>query len=1626
MKAERYRSGTVTRVMAAVLTLVMLVGMLPTWAMPKAQAASWAQEYLDKLVSWGVLQGYADGSLGPDQPLTRAEYVTMINRAYGYDETGASPFTDVQPSDWFSDDIAIAYNTGYFMGTSENTATPNGNLTREQAVVILGRNMRLQGTVGEATAFTDGRELTEWSRGMVQSAAEMGLVNGYTDGSFRPKNSITRAEMAALLAPAIGTPLQSAGDYSLGGVYGNVTISTSGVTLRNTTITGDLYLTGGIGLGSTTLENVTVLGKIIISGAGESDKGENSIMLRNVQASEMVVDGLTDWFVTVRAEGDTEIASTSVRTPAYLEDATPAGLGLKYIELNGENGIALELAGNIGEVLNRTPGSKLSITQGSVDKLTVDELATGSTLTIAQNAVVKNLNLDVGTNVSGQGDIDNLNVNSNGSTVTILPDKIVVRPGVSTSVSGETMDNVTAAEASQDPKILAGYPAAKDVAPTSATASFSTNKRGTVYWAVSAVTDGSVSEDDLISPPAYGSNIITSGKISATESSKEFTAKVTKLTSDGSYYLSAVLVDSREEHSPVKVSSFSTPDDTTPNFASGYPVMSKITSDGGSVTVMPTKSCQLYYALLPKGGTAPKAADFKANAITGNLGYGSIDVTKNVTSTFVVNSEPLDELGDYDLYLWLTDFDGAKSSAVKKLSFKTIDGTPPTFTPAPYVTAMKTTSIGFTFRLSEAGTVYWAAVKTGAEYLKEGTDAEPTNSMKENQIKVASGINALKSGKANASEGKDGTFTISGLAEQTTYDIYYVGMDKAGNYSQVGMITANTLDEKAPTVTQEFTRFNGNDKETPLADTDIRLVFNEGIMEIDAKQNPDGKSILALYQAIDSADDDKAKEAKEAFAAALRRTIILHDATGSGTPDPVKDRASSPNDWVIDYTNAVVTQEDTKIVITFRTDTDSAKSALNLKSGSTYYFLVKGLADTSSAKNIMGDTRLKDFTTVFAQVNVKNNGGGVAKVGGQDITMHMSFQLEPVSTEKVADGILWDMLIWSDSNVSFKLYQRIKNADGSTKEDWKQVGGEQTINSPNGDFIGKSLTRNFTSDSKNPTFERLNQLKDTLYYEYGIEFTNVEGLSDPGTWSQTVNCRVNVAAAGNSSALSNLSAAVTAQSWEDAKKSDVTSVGLPDPRELKRVFTDQAPPKFVDGYPTFDTLDTSVTMNVLLDRPGTVYYVVAPVGQVTTRDTENKDVKWEQVPDSGKREEGAGDNDSETFELNSPGRLDITSPKYSNSSIKKGNTGVGTGVVEIPVVGLSADTEYYVYFVLQGTAGLVYTENVLCYKFKTEPVIRPIIDLQTNNPDVNVKVDRGSTVDYLLVVSNYTESLLETKLHTVIDDTKGAEWARASYGSDYTVRNALLEDHRIDGKVMGSVFDYFAKQTTKDSMADLIRNRNVNNTSITLKKGVHVDANTTTSINCSPGMSGITQYLFLAVAKSDAGSGDAFRAVEPVFLRDSSAPQIVSAEVAITNGTSYPVKLTDPFKGTLRVAFNENLYWYQNDTKKLRKVIHSPDLTTADDYVPLGYACTLPTTGGIRIQNKTSQEPIQVMDFTVTMGRNGDSIVIPNNLSDAGSNTRQQSLTMKIVYVPIRDEETNQIVAYQPTLDVTSAWDARA
>ena len=1515
---------------AAVFLLLCAMACTLIWALPAQVHADYTEPYMKRMEELGLLQGDADGDLRPGDPITRAEFVTIINRAFGYRSAGGHPFRDVPGTAWYAEDVDIGYTEGYITGTSPTAFSPNLSITREEAAFILAKNLMMEPAVGENTSFADGRSISTWSRGMVSAAAENNLISGYPDGPFRPQKSITRGEAAVILLNAVGTPVSRPGTTTLGDVWGNVTITSSGVTLKDTVVAGNLYVTAGVELGDVVLENVKVLGEIVVSGGGVSEAGEDSVILRNVDAPKLVVDNIKNQQVSLRVEGDGLIQQASVRTDAFLADNTPAGHGIGEIELNGENGLELKLAGNIKNVVNRTPESALSISSGRVDTITVDEKAVDSTLEISSGAEADHVNLDVGTTVTGDGDIGDLVVNAPGSNVSMLPDQIVIRPGDTANIDGENMDSEAAAESSADPRLLSGYPKITDLAPSSATAQFSGNKRGTVYWAVTSVTDGSVGTDELIDPPSYTTKIVANGSAALSGAGERSTAKISKLVSDGSYYLSAVLVDARGDQSPLKVLSFTTPDNTVPGFADGYPYMSKVTNVSAQVTVMATKSCRLYWALLPKGAQAPTAQDFKANAVTGNLGYGSRDVTKNTAYSFDVNNVALEELESYDLYLWLTDVEGGQSSRVEKLSFTTVDRTPPKFNTNATVNKVERTSVGLYANLNEAGTLYWVVVEQGTEYPKPlaGQSGPVDLSSDTAKMQVSAGMNALKSGKVNMSQDKDVSFNVSGLDPEKAYDLYYVAQDKAGNYSaRVQVITIHTLDPSAPTVVQEFTRYNGDESGTPYPDTDIRLVFSEEVQ--DAAANV---TLKEYYDRVTAAKGETEKEqARTALGNVLRNSIKLYVDTGSGRPELVADGVDAADKtqggWVIDYRYAEVTMEEGKTVVIFRTADSEKESALNLQSGAEYHFEIEAntISDTSDAKNIMGKTKLDTFKTIFAVVNLSNpnestlegtitdyhDPGQEIQLMGDDKLVDISWLLAPATTESVPDNVDWDMIIWSDTSIAFDLYRRTNLAETPGK--WERIGEEIELTVPDGDDRrGVSLTR-ILQKGNNPQFQQLNQLLEENQYEYAVHFTRVGTLGDRDTWSQRVTMGVTVVAGSTSDLGSLANGRLDSSALEEALAEGVTNIGQPDDFTLRKQFSDQTPPIFVDNRPNFETGDSSVKMYLMLDRPGTIYYMVAPYGTVTTEGEERDGSKkyhfstdktdYEALPKNGENDPGSGGMEY-PFNITAPTPLSIINAgNQANARIKHGSIQGGATEVEKIVQDLEVKTDYIAYFVIQGSSSQVYSE-VYAYRFSTDDVTPAYITMRAVNPEVEFTTSQDATLYYSLFASNklpplFGQNLAGNHLDPEYRDKVGTEI------TDLTLLEAIQKT--INGVTGESYFDRYASEETKEQVRQAITSQT---SSEALDKGsipnmAQKEPQAHDFTNAMDPESA-TAYVCLATAQNALGGKWTFKAVDGVRIPDEDAPVLLKVTTTVTkvNDAADPVRVS----GTVTLQFSETIY----------------------------------------------------------------------------------------------------------------------
>lgn len=161
----------------------------------------WAAADIYTLKEAGIINGKSDKEFDPEGKVTRAEFTKMIVNLFGVKASSNTvSFTDCKADDWFTPFVAAAVEAGYVKGITDTEFAPDQTITREEACTILGRAYAQ--TSDKALNFTDASDIADFASAYVALLVDMGYVNGYTDGTFLPKNEITRAEAAKIIAGA--------------------------------------------------------------------------------------------------------------------------------------------------------------------------------------------------------------------------------------------------------------------------------------------------------------------------------------------------------------------------------------------------------------------------------------------------------------------------------------------------------------------------------------------------------------------------------------------------------------------------------------------------------------------------------------------------------------------------------------------------------------------------------------------------------------------------------------------------------------------------------------------------------------------------------------------------------------------------------------------------------------------------------------------------------------------------------------------------------------------------------------------------------------------------------------------------------------------------------------------------------------------------------------------------------------------------------------------------------------------------------------------------------------------------------------------------------------------------------
>ncbi|MGM3308515.1 S-layer homology domain-containing protein [Anabaena sp. WFMT] len=168
----------------------------------------WASQFIQQLSQRGVIAGFPDGTFRPEEPVTRAQFAAMINKAFNKSaQRQAINFNDVPSNYWAYSAIRQAYTIGFLSGYPGNVFRPNQAIPREQVLVSLANGLEYAATSNvESTLgyFNDSASISSYARTPIAAATERSIVVNYPNVNFlNPGVTASRAQVAAFIYQAL-------------------------------------------------------------------------------------------------------------------------------------------------------------------------------------------------------------------------------------------------------------------------------------------------------------------------------------------------------------------------------------------------------------------------------------------------------------------------------------------------------------------------------------------------------------------------------------------------------------------------------------------------------------------------------------------------------------------------------------------------------------------------------------------------------------------------------------------------------------------------------------------------------------------------------------------------------------------------------------------------------------------------------------------------------------------------------------------------------------------------------------------------------------------------------------------------------------------------------------------------------------------------------------------------------------------------------------------------------------------------------------------------------------------------------------------------------------------------------
>lgn len=364
----------------------------------------WAETQIKEWANIGYISGYPDGTFLPDNSITRAEFLTLVNKIFKFENKININFIDVRPDYWAYSEIQKGISAGYVSGDKNGTFRPDDFITRQEAAVIINKLLDNTEITDNKPNFKDAYDIDEWAKNSVDIVYEYGILSGFPNGTYRPKKYMTRAEAVSALKRLTeikGTEDIGKNEYILREEQ-----------MKDKIIDGDLIITDD--MDTVKLEGVTVKGAVYANGG-------NVIYAENCNINKLITDG-EDF--TFEADENTTVDKTEFNSCGKI-----SGEGFDEVIIDDVCNDEIIIDGDIKNVVHNAKTDIFIGKNADIENFKVTENAESSHIKFEKGSKVKNAEIYGRIKIVGEGEIGTMEVYTSGVESSIRPDDVTTAEG---------------------------------------------------------------------------------------------------------------------------------------------------------------------------------------------------------------------------------------------------------------------------------------------------------------------------------------------------------------------------------------------------------------------------------------------------------------------------------------------------------------------------------------------------------------------------------------------------------------------------------------------------------------------------------------------------------------------------------------------------------------------------------------------------------------------------------------------------------------------------------------------------------------------------------------------------------------------------------------------------------------------------------------------------------------------------------------------------------------------------------------------------------------------------------------------------------------------------------------------